>query len=112
MKRTLLVALLAIGLVVLLAAGITQLFSLRQQTGDVYPPYSTLRADPMGAKAFSEALAEMPGLHIERSFREPPRGQDAPATIFVAGVTKRHLSDERGTFLPRIAHGSRAVFTF
>jgi len=34
-----------------------RLFSLRYARGDSYPPYSTLRADPAGAKALADALA-------------------------------------------------------
>ena len=29
---------------------------LRYERGDLYPPYSTLRTDPLGARAFYEAL--------------------------------------------------------
>jgi hypothetical protein len=37
-------------------AGLIQLFRLRFQTGDNYPPYSSLRADPLGTKALYESL--------------------------------------------------------
>ena len=54
---------------VVFAAGIVHLFELRFDVGDVYPPYSTLRTDPLGAKAFFESLAALPGLRVERSLR-------------------------------------------
>lgn len=46
------------------------LMSLRFETGDVYPQYSTLRADPLGAKALFESLDRMPGLKVERNFTQ------------------------------------------
>ncbi len=62
-----LVALIAV--LVVFAAGVVHLFELRFDVGDVYPPYSTLRSDPLGAKAFYESLAALPGLRTERSLR-------------------------------------------
>ena len=49
------------------AWGVVHLFELRFSLGDVYPPYSTLRADPLGAEAAFEALAAQPGLSVERN---------------------------------------------
>jgi hypothetical protein len=49
----------AILLVLLLAGfigGLVHLFNLRFEAGDNYPPYSSLRADPLGAKALYESL--------------------------------------------------------
>ena len=48
--------------------GIFELFKLRFETGDVYPPYSSLRADPLGTMALFESLARMPGLTATRDF--------------------------------------------
>jgi hypothetical protein len=49
-------------------AGVYYLFSLRLQLGDVYAPYSSLRADPLGAMAIYEAFERMPGLTVRRDF--------------------------------------------
>ena len=38
------------------AAGLVHLFHLRFESGDNYPPYSSLRADPLGTKALFESL--------------------------------------------------------
>src|SRR5262245_53572895 len=49
----------AILLALLLAGfigGLVHLFHLRFEAGDNYPPYSSLRADPLGAKALYESL--------------------------------------------------------
>ena len=64
-------ALLA-GLIVLLigfAAGVVQLFKLRFERGDVYPAYSSLRADPLGTKAFYESLDALPGISVDRFYQ-------------------------------------------
>lgn len=54
---------------VLLVAGIGQLFLMRFRVGDVYPPYSTFRADPLGARVLYDSLAALPGLTVERNVR-------------------------------------------
>ena len=62
----------AVGLVVALlvfAAGVLRLFELRFDVGDVYPLYSTLRSDPLGAKAFFASLDALPGRRAERSLQ-------------------------------------------
>jgi hypothetical protein len=65
---------LTITLIVLCAtafcAGLTQLFLLRFEAGDVYPPYSSLRADPLGTMALCESLEQMPGLTVRRDFSD------------------------------------------
>ena len=52
----------AILLVVTLAGftfGLVHLFNLRFESGDNYPPYSSLRADPLGSKALYESLDQL-----------------------------------------------------
>src|ERR1043166_2568773 len=41
---------------IVFAAGLFQLLKLRFESGDVYPPYSSLRADPLGTRALYESL--------------------------------------------------------
>ena len=53
-------------------AGVIHLFRLRFDIGDVYPPYSTLRSDPLGAKVFYDSLQAQPGLDTARSLRPLP----------------------------------------
>ena len=52
-----------------LLAGILQLCVLRFRVGDVYPPLSSLRGDPVGAKAFHDALKDLDGVKVERNYR-------------------------------------------
>lgn len=67
--------------------GVIHLFNLRFETGDVYPPYSSLRSDPLGASALYESLAQFPELRVSRDFRktdELPEGANI-AYLHLAG---------------------------
>jgi hypothetical protein len=71
----------------LFVAGIARLFELRFESGDVYPAYSSLRADPLGTSAFYESLAKMPGIEVSRDFSandELPEGRGT-AYLHLAG---------------------------
>src|ERR1700719_3034697 len=59
----------AVALLVVLAWGLEQVAIAPLQTGEVYPPYSSLRSDPMGAKALYESLSALPDLHVERLYK-------------------------------------------
>jgi len=61
-------ALLAV--VLFTAFGLLQLFALRFEQGDMFPPYSSLRSDPLGSKALFKALAASTGLEVRRNFRD------------------------------------------
>lgn len=78
LKRRIHVLLLPL-LILLLIIGLSQLFKLRFDHGDVYPAYSTYRADPMGTKAFHRALEEMPDIEVSRyhenGYRKLPHGK-------------------------------------
>ncbi len=65
----------------LFGVGMVELFQLRFETGDVYPPYSTLRSDPLGAAAFYEALETQPGLRVERNLRSLTKLGKGPVAI-------------------------------
>jgi hypothetical protein len=47
--------------------GVTHLLILRFEKGDVYPPYSSYRSDPLGARAFYEGLGLLPGVETVRN---------------------------------------------
>ena len=70
LKRSPLTACAVVVLVGALIYGLVQLFTLRFERGDVYPSYSTFRADPLGAKALHDALAESRGFEVQRNFRQ------------------------------------------
>ncbi len=62
-----------IGLAVLCAAlfifGLTKLFLMRFEAGDVYPPYSSLRSDPLGTQALFESFGKTAAQGAQRNFR-------------------------------------------
>jgi len=53
--------------------GVICLFQLRFNAGDIYPPYSSLRADPLGTKVFYESLQGIPNLSVRRFFQPSAR---------------------------------------
>ena len=61
--------------------GLWKLYELRFTAGDIYPRYSSLRADPMGAKAFYESLTRIAGISINRNYREITHLPKGNATV-------------------------------
>ncbi len=67
-----------------------RLFNLRFETGDIYPAYSSLRADPIGAKAYYESLDRL--LVAERFYRPIGKLNAGRGTAFMAlGVHPHEL---------------------
>jgi hypothetical protein len=58
----------AVALAALFLGGLVALFTADFAGGEVYPEYSTLRADPDGAKLLFESLTRLPGLTVTRNF--------------------------------------------
>jgi len=105
-----LVVMCAIGVAFIL--GLAHLFVMRFQVGDVYPPYSSLRTDPLGAKAFYESLARLPNISVERGY-QPPSGVEMSdkATVFYLGAKVERVLLEKmrmSKFAPRDVHDDRA----
>src|ERR1043166_4644437 len=97
--------------------GLVQLFQLRFQIGDVYPEYSSLRSDPLGAMALSEALQAIPEITVRRDFSAQNQLPDGEQTTYL------HLAAHsfEWTSLPEelfleidrfLARGGRLVITF
>lgn len=89
-RRWLTLALLAL-LFAASAFALSRLVELRFEEGDVYPPYSSLRSDPLGTRAFLDALGSLPGVSVERNYRMI-EDLEAPVstTLFVTGVPGFH----------------------
>lgn len=115
MKKPLFTLALVLLVAVAFCAGLARLFALRYASGDVYPPYSTLRADPTGAKAIHDALGELPGVGTQRNFlalkRLKPSG---PITLVYLGTSRWSYWTEREfeEFERLVSNGSRAVIAF
>lgn len=97
------------------AWGVVHLFHLRFTTGDVYPEYSSLRADPLGTKVFFESLQHVEQGRARRNFRAPehlPEGRDT--TLFVFGLpwTELHADEAEYRKLDAfVRNGGRLVVT-
>ena len=108
--RALLLALLAA-----FATGIAHLCALRFRAGDIYPPSSSLRADPLGGKALYDSLGALPGVRTSRNFQALDRiDADQETTMFYTGVPvssawETHDLDQIDKLL---GHGLRLVMTF
>lgn len=72
-------------LLALLIWGGWQVMFVPLESGDVYPPYSSLRSDPLGTKALFESLSELPGLTVSRLYKKRPL-LDPEVTLFSLGV--------------------------
>jgi hypothetical protein len=92
-KRNLPIIILLV-LAVVFALGLLELFKLRFESGDVYPPYSTLRADPLGASAFYESLGRMPGISVSRDFRPTDQLPESRGTAYLHLAGSREEWDE------------------
>ena len=106
--------------VLLLAAfvfGLVQLFQLRFDQGDIYPPSSSLRADPLGAKILFESLREIGSVHAERLYT--PLGESGPGrgkTLFLLGLEISDLNQAAPNDVKELEQfardGGRIVFSF
>ncbi len=50
----------------ILAAGLMHIFHMRFNSGDVYPAYSSFKADPLGTKALYESIGAMQDMSVIR----------------------------------------------
>jgi hypothetical protein len=116
MSRRLFILVLA-ACVAAFGLGLLWLFQLRFARGDVYPPYSSLRADPLGTLALHDSLARLPGVTVRRDYsvtgRLPePKGATylhLAADPFDWEVMPREVVDEIEQFLRQ---GGRLVVAF
>lgn len=93
------------------------LLRLRYEAGDVYPPYSSLRTDPLGTMAYYESLKRIPGRALHRDFSDNNRLPEGVDVVYLHLAGDRwecewvpgELRREIERFLMR---GGRLVFTF
>jgi len=114
-KSTRIQSIILIGILGLFLVGMIELFQMRFQSGDIYPVYSSLRTDPLGTKAYYEALAAMPGLSVSRNYKPLPK-LEGNATLLLLGVNgyaADSIEDaEVKTFESFVSGGGRLVMTF
>jgi hypothetical protein len=97
--------------------GIVYLFQLRFETGDVYPPYSSLRADPLGTMALYESLDKIPVLSVRRDFSDSGRLPEESQTAYLHLAADRYESeglpyDSYQDVKDFLSRGGRLVITF
>src|SRR5687767_4766931 len=79
--------------------GLVQLFNLRFASGDVYPPYSSLRADPLGCRVYFESLAELRSEKVHRFLQLPEKLPDGKGvTLFVFGLPWSEMTAQPGEY--------------
>ena len=78
--------------------GILDILVTRFDTGEMFPPYSSYRNDPLGTKALFASLDRLPGMEVDR-YIDPLRSlADAPSeqTVLLIGV-----NTQQPKFAPR-----------
>ncbi len=101
-------------LLLILGLGVARVFGLRYAKGDVYPPYSTLRSDPLGTRILLEALDRIDRLTARRNLGPLQHlWEDPGETIFLLGVAPAGLdsdaSDDDLEIEALVRQGARAV---
>lgn len=96
------------------ALGLAGLFRDRLETGDIYPPGSTLRSDPLGARALYEALGRYPAIEVSRAYsRADLGGKGAGDAVFFLSLDPRHPPGAVLKQMDSLARtGARAVGIF
>ncbi len=97
--------------------GVVQLFKLRFESGDVFPEYSSLRADPLGTMAFYESLDQLPGISVRRdhsSANRLPAGKNTSYLHLAARTYEwEEISEETWKEIDSFVHsGGRLAITF
>jgi hypothetical protein len=115
-RRSLLLSIAALACVAFFLYALVHLILLRYQHGDIFPPSSTLRADPLGMRVFYEALPEAGNYEVRRGYVSLDRElAQKPATLFVLGLDAGEFSsftpDEIDRLDDYLQRGGRVVIT-
>lgn len=109
---------LALLIAVFIASGwvFMTLISQRFSSGEIYPHYSSLRTDPLGAKAFYEALDNSGAWECERNYKNLEKLEGASdRTLMLLHVPAALFSMDAGSdarvILGYAAAGGRVVIT-
>jgi hypothetical protein len=116
-KDNLFSTLLLVVVVALFLFGVFALLRMRFQAGNIYPPYSSYRSDPLGTKALYDGLSLLHGVETKRNV-EPLKKVSGltTATIFVLGISPgdfTHMETATAQALGDAAQGGgRVVIAF
>lgn len=87
----------------------------RLLAGNAYPEFSSLRADPDGAKLLFDSLSKIPGLRVERSYLPVNDFSGRDAAIFVLGIWPAAVDgdeDLRHSLEEIAGRGNRVILGF
>lgn len=98
MKRTTVSGIFLVGMLLALLSGVAWMIHLRFERGDAYPRGSSMRADPLGAKALYESYGSLSRVSVERNY-EPFSEKDR-----VSSDSMLLLLNLRGGGMHRLAH--------
>jgi hypothetical protein len=101
-------------IIVLFGGGLFRLFDLMLEKGDIYPPYSSLRSDPLGARAVYEGIKRVDGISVSRnmqSLRKLPDGRNKTFLI-CGGNLSKDPEDVIRALEYFVADGGRLVLAF
>lgn len=102
---------------ILFAIGLTWLFWMRFQAGDLYPPYSSLRGDPLGTQVLYESLRRTDAHGVTRNFspldQVNPKAGDTFMVCGLSGAQGFLAARMWQPLLERIArNGGRLIVSF
>ncbi|MDY7038841.1 MAG: DUF4350 domain-containing protein, partial [Thermodesulfobacteriota bacterium] len=111
---------ISISLFIILAiflVGAVKLFILRFDAGDIYPPYSSLRSDPLGTRAFYDSLENMKPVFTSRNYQSLSRVIcEKGTTFFRLGVLSDEMTSTREDIFKAFnrfaSTGGRLVISF
>ena len=107
------IRLAVLALVALFLFGLVWILNLAIARAPVFGEHSTMRADPLGAKALYETLAAIPGVRVERNLRRAGRLAGVKATVFwigsPAGALLGWQKQELASFEAIVRGGGRLV---
>src|SRR2546429_5355956 len=96
--------------------GIVELFLLRFAAGDVYPQYSSLRADRYGTRALYESLEKLPVATVVRHMKPLNLLDGAEGVVFYTGVHPETLwlasNKDLERFEAVVQRGARLIIAF
>lgn len=117
LKNKIIIRCCFIALVLAFCYGLVHLFLLRFETGDVYPPYSSLRSDPLGTRALYESLILLAPSAVSRNYYPMPDLQFEAFTSFMylgtAVFDEQAVAEDFSETVDRLtAGGGRLVMAF
>ena len=101
----------------LFVCGLIRLFQIRFEAGDLYPRYSSLRKDPLGACALFEGIRDISDKRIDRNYKRLDKIPMSPdTTLFILGLSgydqKLTSKDWENLFDHLSKNGGRVVISF